>query len=88
MNYFLKIYIDTVKLLNKESYHVLGIMSGTSLDGIDIAEINFTLSDEKIWGFEILASTTKAYSSAWREKLRQAVSLTENQLRITKLRIH
>jgi anhydro-N-acetylmuramic acid kinase len=55
-------------------------MSGTSLDGIDIAEINFTLSDEKGWDFEILASTTKAYSSVWREKLRQAISLTENQL--------
>jgi anhydro-N-acetylmuramic acid kinase len=55
-------------------------MSGTSLDGIDIAEINFTLTDEKIWSFEILVSTTKAYSSAWREKLQQAVSLSEDQL--------
>lgn len=71
--------------MNKESYHVLGIMSGTSLDGIDIAEINFTLSDEKRWNFEILASTTTAYSSAWREKLRQAVSLTEDQLKVLNL---
>ena len=55
-------------------------MSGTSLDGIDIAEINFSLSDEKAWDFEILASTTKAYSSAWRKKLQQAVSLSEDQL--------
>ncbi len=60
-------------------------MSGTSLDGIDIAEINFTLSDEKRWNFEILASTTTAYSSAWREKLRQAVSLTEDQLKVLNL---
>lgn len=55
-------------------------MSGTSLDGIDIAEINFTLTDEKIWSFEILVSTTEAYSSVWREKLQQAVSLSEDQL--------
>lgn len=66
--------------MNKKSYHVLGIMSGTSLDGIDIAEINFTLYDDRSWGFEILASTTKAYASAWREKLQQAISLSEDQL--------
>ena len=55
-------------------------MSGTSLDGIDIAEINFTISDDMIWNFEIQTSTTTAYSSAWREKLQQAVLLTEEQL--------
>jgi anhydro-N-acetylmuramic acid kinase len=66
--------------LIKENYHVLGIMSGTSLDGIDIAEINFTISNEKIWNFEILTSTTMAYTSAWRAKLQQAVSLTKEQL--------
>jgi anhydro-N-acetylmuramic acid kinase len=69
-----------LKELNKETYHVLGIMSGTSLDGIDIAEINLTLTDEKVWDFEILDSTTEAYSSAWREKLQRAVLLSEDQL--------
>lgn len=69
-----------MKLLNKASYHVLGIMSGTSLDGIDIAEIKFTLTEDKVWAFDILTSTTKAYCSAWRERLGRAVLLTENQL--------
>ena len=60
-------------------------MSGTSLDGIDIAEISFTLSEEKRWSFEILAFATKAYSSVWKEKLQQAVSLTEDQLNVLNL---
>ena len=55
-------------------------MSGTSLDGIDIAEISFTLSEEKRWSFEILASATKAYSSVWRERLQHAVSRSKDQL--------
>ena len=61
-------------------YHVLGIMSGTSLDGIDISEINFSISEDSEWKFEILVSETIAYSSAWKEKLRAAISFNENQL--------
>ena len=29
-------------------------MSGTSLDGIDLAEINFTLQEKKTWDFKVL----------------------------------
>ena len=55
-------------------------MSGTSLDGIDIAEINLTLSNDKSWSFEILNTITKPYSSLWREKLRESAFLLEEQL--------
>jgi anhydro-N-acetylmuramic acid kinase len=55
-------------------------MSGTSLDGIDISEINFSLSDEGVWKFEILTSETVAYSSAWKQKLQKAISFSENEL--------
>ena len=48
-------------------------MSGTSLDGIDIAEIHFRLSNGGAWDFEILASTTTEYTSAWRKKLQKTV---------------
>src|SRR5699024_12251628 len=29
-------------LMAKSLYHILGVMSGTSCDGIDLAEVNFT----------------------------------------------
>lgn len=55
-------------------------MSGTSLDGIDIAEIHFSLSNGGAWDFEILASTTTEYTSAWRKKLQKAVLLSNDQI--------
>ena len=45
-------------------------MSGTSLDGLDIAYCKFVL--EKGWSFEILNFNTFNYDSIFREKLRQA----------------
>jgi anhydro-N-acetylmuramic acid kinase len=55
-------------------------MSGTSLDGIDIAEINLTLSHDKGWSFEILNTITEPYTSCWREKLRESALLFEEQI--------
>lgn len=52
----------------KESYHIIGVMSGTSLDGIDLAEINFTKN--KTWQFQILKATTTPYSEKWLSKLK------------------
>ena len=36
----------------KDNYKVVGVMSGTSLDGIDLAEIHFTKNET--WQFQIL----------------------------------
>lgn len=54
-------------------------MSGTSLDGIDLAEIIFNYSEKK-WNFDILAAETVPYSSFWKEELREAVNFSEEQL--------
>jgi anhydro-N-acetylmuramic acid kinase len=62
----------------KEYYNVLGIMSGTSLDGIDVAHVTFINHGE--WKFEILASETYSYSSFWVEKLKHLVKLTHEEL--------
>lgn len=51
-----------------ESYKAIGLMSGTSLDGVDIAGCEFVL-DEGKWTFTILFSHTYAYSAEWRLKL-------------------
>ena len=56
----------------KDNYKVVGVMSGTSLDGIDLAEIHFTKNET--WQFQILNSTTISYSEDW---LRQLKNLTQ-----------
>ena len=53
--------------MKKSNYKVLGVMSGTSLDGIDIACINFIPG--KKWDFSITAAQTFQYSISWQKKL-------------------
>ncbi len=56
------------------NHFVTGHMSGTSLDGMDIAHCSFELRDGK-WHYDILAAETIDYSDHWREKLRAAPKL-------------
>lgn len=63
----------------KDQYHIIGVMSGTSLDGIDLAEINFEYSQGK-WQFDILKAETIVYSSYWKNELQQAVNYSQEQL--------
>ena len=65
--------------LKQDSYHIIGVMSGTSLDGIDLAEIDFSFSESK-WDFKILSAETIPYSSFWKEELREAVHYSEESL--------
>ncbi|MGV6831976.1 MAG: anhydro-N-acetylmuramic acid kinase [bacterium] len=62
----------------KENYTVLGIMSGTSLDGIDICELRFQKMDK--WEFEIYNSETLPYSAEWKNKLKTASELSRIQI--------
>lgn len=56
-------------------YHVIGVMSGSSLDGLDIA---FVELDEQggIWKFNILEASCVEYASEWTERLRDSAKLT------------
>lgn len=54
-------------------------MSGTSLDGIDLADINFEITDGK-WSFDINVAETVPYSSFWKDELRQAINYSKEQL--------
>lgn len=51
-------------------YKVIGLMSGTSLDGVDIAFCNITVSDNK-WKYKIIQAETIEYSVDWKQKLIQ-----------------
>jgi anhydro-N-acetylmuramic acid kinase len=64
----------------KENYHVIGVMSGTSLDGVDLAEIKFQIKNNK-WSFTILKSETIAYTPEWVQKLKEAVNYSDSELK-------
>lgn len=59
--------------MNSTSYHVLGIMSGTSRDGIDLAEVKFDFSNG-VWHFTFGITETLAYSNYWVKTLADADS--------------
>jgi len=65
--------------LNKTSYHIIGVMSGTSLDGIDLAEIYFQVVKKK-WVFGIKTAQTVPYSSFWKRELREAITYSKEKL--------
>lgn len=65
--------------MDKNNYHIIGVMSGTSLDGIDLCEINFNVDDGK-WDFEILSAETVPYSSSWKRDLERAIHLNREGL--------
>ena len=53
-------------------------MSGTSLDGLDIAYCKFEKKGS--WEFETIAAITYLYPKEWRQKLEQAIDLPEDKL--------
>lgn len=63
--------------LNK-SHTVLGIMSGTSLDGIDLCLSKFYF--ESNWKYEIIKCATIPYSKEWSDKLAKADQLSGRDL--------
>ena len=62
----------------KENYNVIGVMSGTSLDGVDLAYIKFNNSGR--WTFEIYQSETVSYSEEWLIKLKNAIHFSISEL--------
>lgn len=52
-----------------KTYQVLGLMSGSSLDGLDIAFCEFNLESENISSWEILQAETLPFSEMWQSRL-------------------
>src|SRR5438874_2223580 len=55
-------------------YRAIGVMSGSSLDGLDIAFSEFQENGGK-WNYEIKKADCYLYSKEWAQKLRTATSL-------------
>ncbi|MGH2667256.1 anhydro-N-acetylmuramic acid kinase [Flavobacterium sp.] len=67
--------------MQNRTYNVIGVMSGTSLDGVDLAHIHFTIKNGK-WSFQILENTTVAYTEDWINRLKKAVSFSDAELEL------
>ncbi|MBL4745040.1 MAG: anhydro-N-acetylmuramic acid kinase [Flavobacteriaceae bacterium] len=65
----------------KNPTYIIGVMSGTSLDGIDLAYVK--INKEKGYHFEILHASTIPYTKEWQEKLKKAFTISAEE--ITKL---
>lgn len=63
----------------KENYRVIGVMSGTSLDGVDLALVDFYF-DESI-NFSIKETTTIPYSLDWYYILKRLTTMNASTLK-------
>lgn len=57
----------------KNHYNVIGVMSGTSLDGVDIAHVNFTLNNAT-WHYKIGVCETIPYNQEWITALKNGIN--------------
>ena len=66
-------------MLHKDKYHAIGLMSGSSLDGLDICYVQFQ-QDDAHFQYNILAADCILYDDNFRNTLRQAPNLTAFEL--------
>jgi anhydro-N-acetylmuramic acid kinase len=70
-----------MKEMNRNKMEILGLMSGTSLDGLDIAHVFFEFQDDKIH-YELLHAHTYKLDDALLKKLQQATKMSAEHLLI------
>lgn len=61
-------------------YDVIGVMSGTSLDGLDLLRVALACGRSGRWRYEFLRAETLPYPKALRQRLAEAVNMSGLQL--------
>ena len=61
-----------------KSIKILGLMSGTSLDGLDMALCEFEQANQAL-SFKLLVSETVLYEPVWKERLQNAFEASAEQ---------
>lgn len=62
-----------------EDFFAIGLMSGTSLDGLDLCYARFRRKNSA-WNFEILKTSTLPYPEYWEQKLRNSIHISAAEL--------
>ena len=69
----------TSSLESKNTIKAIGMMSGTSLDGLDIAAVEFSYNDTK-WSFKLKEAETIPYTDELKKRLETAHTLSGIEL--------
>ncbi|QCK13523.1 anhydro-N-acetylmuramic acid kinase [Mangrovivirga cuniculi] len=64
---------------SEQSYFSLGLMSGTSLDGLDLCLSEF-IYESNSWKYRIIKTETIPYNEKWRNDLANAINLNWSEL--------
>lgn len=62
-------------------YNIIAVMSGTSLDGIDIIFVTF--KKDGTWSFTIHNAETLTYNEIWKKRLKNLIDLSLDELKQT-----
>ena len=63
-----------------DGWHVVGLMSGTSVDGLDVASVRFHQNASGAWTYHFQAFATLAYPQSMRDVLWKVMTLNAEQL--------
>jgi len=62
------------------TYKVIGLMSGTSLDGVDLAYCEFVFDTS--WKYQIICAETLSYPQFWKDKLASLINSPKSDIEL------
>lgn len=77
-NKFFSIRIAIFTNMSETRYNIIAVMSGTSLDGMDLIYVTFNF--DGVWSFTINNAETIPYNEFWKGRLKNLISLSSEAL--------